>query len=66
MPGIDCACMELVGLSMAPEPTISENPFTDVQTTDYYYKAVLWAAEQGITSGTTPTTFSPEKICRNF
>ena len=35
------------------------NPFTDVSADAYYYEAVLWAAEKGITSGTTATTFSP-------
>lgn len=46
-----------------PEPTRTTNPFTDVRATDYYYKAVLWAVEQGITDGTTATTFSPTKPC---
>lgn len=47
----------------SPEPTITENPFTDVKETDYFYKAVLWAVENGITTGTTATTFSPYKSC---
>ena len=38
------------------------NPFTDVDVDDYYYDAVLWAAEQGITSGTSSTTFSPDAV----
>ena len=42
-----------------PEPTTTVNPFTDVKTTDFYYKAVLWAVEEGITTGTSATTFSP-------
>ena len=42
-----------------PEPTITKNPFTDVKSGDYFYKAVLWAVEKGITKGTTATTFSP-------
>lgn len=29
----------------------------------YYYNAVLWAVENGITAGTSETTFSPDKIC---
>ncbi|WP_312280899.1 S-layer homology domain-containing protein [Oscillibacter sp.] len=33
-----------------PEPTAA-NPFTDVTQNNYYYKAVLWAAEQGLVSG---------------
>ena len=35
------------------------NPFTDVSTSDYYYDAVLWAVENGVTNGTSATTFSP-------
>lgn len=42
-----------------PEPTI-ENPFVDIKTTDYYYKAVLWAYENGITTGKDETHFQPE------
>ena len=42
-----------------PEPTTTVNPFTDVKTTDFYYKAVLWAVEEGITTGATATTFNP-------
>lgn len=36
----------------SPEPTIS-NSFADIKTTDYYYKAALWAAEKGMVSGST-------------
>ena len=36
----------------SPDPT-AENPFTDVKTTDYFYKAALWAAEKGLVSGST-------------
>lgn len=43
-----------------PETKNKENPFTDVKPDAYYYKAVLWAIGEGITDGTTPTTFSPE------
>lgn len=43
----------------SPEPTTKENPFTDVSAEAYYYKAVLWAAEKGITAGTSSSTFSP-------
>ncbi len=46
-----------------PEPTTTENPFKDVSPKDYYYKAVLWAAEQGITTGVTKDRFAPEKGC---
>ena len=44
----------------SPEPETTVNPFTDVSASAYYYEAVLWAAEQGITSGTSATTFSPD------
>jgi len=46
-----------------PNPTITKNPFTDVKATAWYYKAVLWAVEKNITSGTTPTTFAPDAKC---
>ena len=38
-----------------PEPAGKNNPFTDVKTGDYFYKAVLWAVENGITNGTSTT-----------
>ena len=47
----------------SPEPASTRNPFTDVKSDAYYYKAVLWAVEQGITVGTTDTTFSPNATC---
>ena len=40
-----------------------ECEFTDVNKNSYYYKAVLWAVSEGITTGTSETTFSPEKTC---
>ena len=43
----------------SPEPESSVNPFTDVPASAYYYDAVLWAVEQGITNGTSATTFGP-------
>jgi len=43
----------------SPEPTSANCPFTDVAQDAYYYKAVLWAIEQGITKGTSATAFSP-------
>lgn len=47
----------------SPNPKTSENPFNDVNSNQYYYKAILWGVEQGITGGTSPTTFSPEETC---
>lgn len=46
----------------SPEPTTTVNPFTDISADAYYYKAVLWAAEKGITAGTSATAFSPDAI----
>ena len=43
--------------------TGTENPFTDISKNDYFYDAVLWAVEEGITSGTSDTTFSPNVSC---
>lgn len=47
----------------SPEPESTKMPFTDVAKGSYYYKAVLWAVEQGITSGTSANTFSPNTKC---
>lgn len=47
-----------------PEPKSTNNPFTDVKTTDWFYKAVLWAVENKVTSGTSATTFSPAGKCK--
>ena len=38
-------------------------PFTDVPAGSYYYDAVLWVVENGITKGTSDTTFSPNMTC---
>lgn len=46
-----------------PAPKSADNPFKDVKEGAYYYNAVLWAAELGITTGTTETTFSPDATC---
>lgn len=49
----------------SPEPTVTRNPFTDVNSVRdaSYYKAILWASQKGITAGTTATTFSPYQEC---
>ena len=46
-----------------PEPTHYDNPFKDMKTGSFYYKAVLWAVESGITMGTTDSTFRPDQTC---
>lgn len=45
-----------------PYASDSNNPFTDIAS-DYYMDAVFWAVKEGITNGTTPTTFSPNERC---
>ena len=40
-----------------------ENPFTDVPSGAYYYDAVLWAVENGVTDGVTATLFAPDASC---
>ena len=47
----------------SPEPETRTMPFTDVPVGSYYYDAVLWAVENGITKGTSDTTFSPDATC---
>lgn len=47
----------------SPEPTRTDNPFVDVKPTDFYYKPVLWAVENGITSGMDATHFGPTAYC---
>ena len=47
----------------SPEPTSTNNPFVDVTEKDFFYKAVLWAVENGITKGTDATHFAPTLDC---
>lgn len=47
----------------SPEPSGKTNPFSDVDENAYYFKALLWAVENGITNGTSATTFSPDAVC---
>ena len=47
----------------SPAPRSRTMPFTDVPVGSYYYDAVLWAVENGITMGTSDTTFSPNMTC---
>ena len=66
-PGKTCTRCEVVTFlwraNGCPEPTITKNPFKDVKEKDFFYKAVLWAVEQGITKGTSATTFAPKMAC---
>ncbi|MEG1878699.1 MAG: S-layer homology domain-containing protein [Pseudoflavonifractor sp.] len=47
----------------SPAPKSASNPFTDVKPSDYFYQPVLWAVENGITSGTSASTFHPTGTC---
>ena len=46
-----------------PEPTGTDNPFLDVKESDFFYKAVLWAVENGITTGISADHFGPYALC---
>lgn len=48
-----------------PEAMSTDIDFSDVKVSDYFYKAVLWAVEKGITNGTGGTKFSPDVTCTN-
>lgn len=65
-PNAECTRGQIVTFlwraSGAPKASAA-NPFADVSPEDYYYNAVLWAVENGITDGTSATTFSPNAIC---
>ena len=45
-----------------PEPVSTEQPFSDLEEASYYFKAVLWAFENGITFGNSDTTFGPNDL----
>lgn len=47
----------------SPKPKLAENPFTDVDSNDSYYDAVLWAYESNVTTGTSKIAFSPNDTC---
>ena len=47
----------------SPNPKLTNSPFRDVKKSDYFYKAVLWCVENGITTGTSNGYFSPTEYC---
>ena len=47
----------------SPEPKSAAMPFDDVTEGSYYFDAVRWAVEEGITKGTSATEFSPDAVC---
>lgn len=66
-PNVGCTRAQVVTFlwraAGSPEPTTSNNPFTDVKAGSYYYKAVLWAVENKVTAGTAADKFSPDATC---
>ena len=66
-PNQDCTRAQVVSFlwraAGSPAPTKTTHPFTDVKETAFYYKAMLWAVEKGVTAGLTPTTFGPNEVC---
>lgn len=64
-PEVSCTRAQMVTFlwRAAGSPKASRsNPFTDLEADAYYYDAVLWAVEQGITKGTSAVTFAPDAI----
>lgn len=47
----------------SPAPKNSELPFADIPADAYYYDAVLWAVENGITNGVGNNSFAPDAVC---
>ena len=66
-PDNDCTRAQMVTflwrLNGSPKPKTTSTKFTDIKKSDYYYNAVLWAVEQGITTGTSKTKFGPSGVC---
>ena len=66
-PDNDCTRAQMVTflwrLNGSPKPKSTKTAFTDIKKGDYYYNAVLWAVEQGITTGTSKTKFGPSGVC---
>ncbi|MBO4461173.1 MAG: S-layer homology domain-containing protein [Clostridiales bacterium] len=66
-PANDCTRAQMVTflwrLAGSPAPKSGTCNFGDVKKDDYYYKAVIWAVEQGITTGVSKTEFAPSKVC---
>ena len=66
-PSSDCTRGQVVTFlwraAGSPEPTKTTHPFTDVKESAFYYKAMLWAVENGVTNGMSDTTFAPGATC---
>lgn len=66
-PNRDCKRAEVITFIWraegCPEPKEAGNPFKDINASNYFYKAVLWAMENGITSGVDIAEFGPDEVC---
>ena len=66
-PGLGCTRAQVLTFLWravgCPEPALANMPFRDVHPGDYFYKPVLWALENGVTTGTSETMFSPYAVC---
>ncbi|MBO4580385.1 MAG: S-layer homology domain-containing protein [Clostridiales bacterium] len=66
-PANDCTRAQMVTflyrLQGEPQPKSSTCKFKDVKKTDYFFKPVIWAVEQGITTGVSKTKFNPQGVC---
>ena len=66
-PGNACARAQVVTFlwraAGSPKSTGIDNPFVDVKESDFFYEAVLWAVENGVTAGADTTHFNPMGAC---
>ena len=66
-PANECSRAQMVTflwrLAGQPNPKKTTTDFKDIKTTDYFYKPVLWAVENGITTGVSSTKFNPQGVC---
>ncbi len=66
-PDVQCTRAQIVTFlwraTGKPAPTSRSHNFTDVKEGEYYYEAMLWAVENGITNGYGENTFAPDVVC---
>ncbi len=66
-PANDCTRAQMVTflwrLAGSPSPKAKKTDFKDVNSSDYFFKAVIWAVEQGITTGVSKDKFDPQGVC---
>ncbi|MBO4459881.1 MAG: S-layer homology domain-containing protein [Clostridiales bacterium] len=66
-PTNDCTRAQMVTflwrLQGEPAPKTNSTSFTDIKSSDYFFKPVLWAVEKGITTGVSKTKFDPQGVC---